>query len=133
MAAHPELVDMFLVAQRDSLATSASRAEVRALVSPFALLSRSGWRRRSRVRPEEIRALGTPTQLIWGEHEPLASVTDAQEITELIPDGRLHVLRGGHAPWLGQPAQTAAVVVDFLRADHPSPPSPGREGPRTGF
>lgn len=116
IAAHPKLVDMFVVAQRDPLARSASRAEVRVLVSPFALLSRSAWRRRSRVRPDELHALSTPTQLIWGKHEPLGSVTDARAITELIPHGRLHVLRGGHAPWLGQPAQAAAAIVDFVGA-----------------
>jgi len=25
------------------------------------------------------------------------------------------VLPAGHGPWLGQPAQTAAAVVDFVR------------------
>jgi pimeloyl-ACP methyl ester carboxylesterase len=54
LAAHPDLVDLFVVAGRDPLAISALRAEVRVLVSPFALLSHSGWRRRSRVRPDEL-------------------------------------------------------------------------------
>jgi len=128
ISAHPDLVDLFLVAQRDQLAVSATRAEVRMLVSPFALLVRSAWRRRSRVRPDEVRELAVPTLLIWGEREPLASVAVARAMTELIPDARLQVLRGGHAPWLGQPVQTAAAVVDFVRgADHRAPPLlPGR-------
>jgi pimeloyl-ACP methyl ester carboxylesterase len=55
-----------------------------------------------------------PTLLIWGEREPLGSVSVAQAVTELIPRARLQVLPTGHGPWLGQPAQTAATVVDFV-------------------
>lgn len=115
ISTHPELVDLFLVAGRDQLAVSATRAEVRALVSPFALLARDGWRRRSRIRTDEVRELAVPTLLIWGEREPLGSAAVGQAVTELIPAARLKVLSGGHAPWLGQPAQTAEAVVDFVR------------------
>jgi pimeloyl-ACP methyl ester carboxylesterase len=56
-----------------------------------------------------------PTLVIWGEREPLGGVSVARALTELIPQARLEVLAGGHGPWLGQPAQTAATVVDFVR------------------
>jgi len=115
LAEHPDLVDLFVVAGRDPLAVTALRAEVRELVSPFALLSPSGWRRHSRVRPDELRRLAMPTLLIWGEREPLGSVSVARAVSELIPRGRLQVLPTGHGPWLGQPSQTAATVVDFVR------------------
>src|SRR6266508_429056 len=39
----------------------------------------------------------------------------AETVTELIPHARLEVLPTGHGPWLGQPVQTAATVVDFVR------------------
>ena len=115
LAARPDLVDLFLVAGRDPLAAAALRAEVRALISPFALLMRSGWRRRSRVSADELRRLAVPTLLIWGQREPLGSVSVAQEIADLMRDGRLQVLPTGHGPWLGQPEETAAAVVDFVR------------------
>ena len=121
LADRPDLVDLFLVAGRDPLAAAALRAEVRALVSPFALLMRSGWRRRSRVSADDLRRLAVPTLLIWGEREPLGSVSDAQEITDLMPDGRLQVLPTGHGPWLGQPEETAAAVAAFVTR-------PGRGG-----
>jgi 2-hydroxy-6-oxonona-2,4-dienedioate hydrolase len=117
LAAHPDLVDLFVVAGRDPLAVSALRAEVRVLVSPFALLSRSGWRRDSRVRPDDLRRVPMPTLLIWGEREPLGGVSVAQAVTDLMPHARLEVLPTGHGPWLGQPARTAATVVDFVRRD----------------
>ena len=132
LAAHPDLVDLFVVAGRDPLAVSALRAEVRVLVSPFALLSRSGWRRDSRVRTDELRQVSMPTLVVWGEREPLGSVSVAQALTELIPDARLQVLPTGHGPWLGQPAQTAATVAEFVRRENRVPPvtstQPGRAG-----
>jgi pimeloyl-ACP methyl ester carboxylesterase len=115
LAAHPDLVDLFVVVGRDPLAASALRAEARAMVSPFALLSASGFRRRARVRSDELRRLAVPTLLIWGEREPLGSVSVAEAVTELIPRARLQVLPTGHGPWLGLPAQTAATVTDFVR------------------
>lgn len=56
-----------------------------------------------------------PTLVVWGEREPLGTVSVAKALTELIPDARLEVLPTGHAPWLGQPVRTAATVVDFCR------------------
>jgi len=111
---HPDLVDLFMIAARDPVAVAALRTEVRALLSPFALALPSGWRRRSRVRPDELRRVRVPTLLIWGEREPLGSVSVARAVTELIPGARLQVLPGGHGPWLGEPELTAAVVRDFV-------------------
>ena len=115
IAGHPDLVDLFVAAARDPVAASGVRAEARVLVSPFALLSRSGFRHRARVRPDELRRLAMPTLLIWGEREPLGRVTVARAVAELIPDARLEILPTGHAPWLGRPADTAELIADFLR------------------
>jgi pimeloyl-ACP methyl ester carboxylesterase len=112
---HPDLIDLLVAAGRDSLAGSVDRAEARMLVSPFALLSPSGFRRQSRVRADELRQVAMPTLVVWGEREPLGSASVAQKVTALIPRARLEVLAGGHAPWLGQPAQTAAALADFVR------------------
>jgi pimeloyl-ACP methyl ester carboxylesterase len=112
---HPNLIELLVAANRDRVAASVARAEARALVSPFALLSRGGFRRRSRVRPDELRRLAMPTLLIWGEREPLGAVSVGRETTDLIPNAGLRVLPTGHVPWLGQPAATAAAVLDFMR------------------
>ena len=115
LAAHPDLVDLMVATGRDPIAAASARAEIRVLVSPFALLSPSGFRRHSRVRPDELRQLAMPTLVVWGEQDPIGSVSVAQAVTELIPHARLKVLPTGHAPWLGQPAQTAATVAVFVR------------------
>lgn len=115
LARHPDLVDLLVVAGRDPVADRASKAEFRALISPFALLSSSAWRRRARVGPEELRQLAVPTLVLWGERDPIGGVPVARAVTELIPHARLEVLPTGHGPWLGQPTQTAAAVLDFMR------------------
>lgn len=112
---HPDLIDLIAAANGDPIATSVARAEARVLVSPLALLSPAGFRHRSRVRPDELRRVAVPTLLIWGEREPLGSVSVGREATELIPEARLQVLPTGHVPWLGQPTQTAAAVLEFMR------------------
>jgi pimeloyl-ACP methyl ester carboxylesterase len=109
LARHPDLVDLLVAAGRDPITDHVSTAELRVFVSPF------GFRRRSRVRPDELRRLAMPTLLIWGAHEPLGGVPVARAVTELIPDARLEVLPTGHGPWLGQPTRTAAAVLDHLR------------------
>jgi pimeloyl-ACP methyl ester carboxylesterase len=119
IATHPDLIELIVAANRDPIAASVERAEARVLVSPLALLSRAGFRRRSPVRRDELRRVAMPTLLIWGEREPLGPVSVGREITELIPDARLQVLPTGHVPWLGQAGPTAAAVVNFMR-DRPN-------------
>lgn len=114
LAAHPDLIDLWVATSRDPVADRAARAELRVLISPFALLSRFGWRRRSRVRPDELREVAIPTLMVWGEQDPLVGVSGARAGAELIPRARLEVLAGGHMPWLGQPGQTAALVAEFV-------------------
>jgi pimeloyl-ACP methyl ester carboxylesterase len=114
LARHPDLVDLLVAAGRDPLTDRAAKAEFDALISPLALLSPSGWRRRARARPDELRRLAMPTLVLWGERDPVGSVPAARAITELIPDARLEVLPTGHGPWLGQPTRTAAAVLEFM-------------------
>jgi pimeloyl-ACP methyl ester carboxylesterase len=115
LARYPDLVDLLVAAGRDPITDRAAKAEFRALISPFALLSPSGWRRRARLRPDELRRLTMPTLVLWGERDPVGSIPVARAVAELIPDARLEVLPTGHGPWLGQPTRTAATVMDFVR------------------
>lgn len=115
LARHPDLVDLLVAAARDPITDRAAKAEFRVLISPFALLSPSGFRRRARVRPDELRRLAMPTLVLWGEQDPVGSIPVARAAAELIPQARLEVLPTGHGPWLGQPTLTAATVMDFVR------------------
>ena len=96
-------------------ALRAAKAELRALISPFALLTPSGFRRRARLQPHELGRLAMPTLVIWGERDPLGGVPVAQELTRVIPHAHLEILPTGHGPWLGRPVETATAITDFLR------------------
>ncbi len=115
LARHPDLVDLLVAAGRDPITDRAAKAEFRALISPFALLSPSGFRRRARVRPDELRQLAMSTLVLWGDQDPVGSIPVARAVAKLIPHARLEVLPTGHGPWLGQPMRTAASVADFVR------------------
>jgi pimeloyl-ACP methyl ester carboxylesterase len=114
LATHPGLVDLFVATGRDPIRDHTGRAEIRVFASPLALLSPSGFRRRSRVRAEELRQLRIPTLVIWGADEPLGKPSVARAATELIPDAQLDVLPGGHAPWLGHASRAAESIERFL-------------------
>lgn len=115
IGAHPDLIDLVVAVARDPAAQRAARAEFRVLVSPLALLSRDGFRRHDRVRPDELGALAMPTSVVWGERDPLGSIAVARAVTGLIPDARLEVLPAGHGPWLGEPERTAGAVLGVVR------------------
>jgi pimeloyl-ACP methyl ester carboxylesterase len=113
LARYADLVDLFRATFGHPIADRTTRAEERVFISPFALVTASGFRRSSRIRPDELGRVATPTLVMWGEREPLGDVSVAQAVAELIPRAGLEVVAGGHGPWLGQPSQTAAAIADF--------------------
>jgi pimeloyl-ACP methyl ester carboxylesterase len=115
LARHPDVIDLLVAVARDPIANRATRAELRHLISPFAILSPTGFRRRSRVLPDELRQVAMNTLVIWGERDPLGSVSVAEGVTRLIPHAQLDVLPAGHAPWLGHAARIAERIVEFIR------------------
>jgi len=113
MANHPGLIDLLVANANDSVTARTEREEVRALGSPFALLTPSGFRRELRVDEEELAGLAVPTLVVWGERDPQGFVDVAAAAANAIPDGRLEVVPGAHFPWLTDPQRSAQVVGDF--------------------
>ena len=72
--------------------------------------------RSGRARPEnvftddELRSLAVPIQLIWGNGDVYGGPEIAERAVALMPDARLEVLHGGHAPFLDEPEQCAALI-----------------------
>ena len=108
---HPELVESLVAAGRDPIASAATLAEYRALLSPF------GFRPSMRVDAESLRSLTVPTLVIWGDHDPTGSVEAARRTTSLIPDARLEVLPAGHVTWLGHARRVAELLSGFVHSD----------------
>ncbi len=112
---HPELVDLMVAVGNDPVAGRAIREEVGRLLSPWALLSRTGFRRGARVGEADLRELTVPTLLLWGSNDPVGGGDVARRVQRLIPDAELEVVHGGHAPWLGEPTKSATALLDWVR------------------
>jgi pimeloyl-ACP methyl ester carboxylesterase len=106
---YPVQIDALVVAGHDPVASQASLAELRSIISP------TGWQPELQTPLEELGQLAVPTLLIWGENDPLGGADVAQAAAASIPGARLELLAAGHAPWLGHPDRTATLVRDFAR------------------
>ena len=106
---YPDLIEAVAAAGRDPVASAANLSELRAAISP------RGFRTAARLRPDELRQIGVPTLLIWGDEDPVGSVEVAREAARHIPEARLEVLPGGHVPYLGNPLRAAELLSEFVR------------------
>ncbi len=113
IGAHPDLVELLVAVGNDPLAIRALHQEIHPLISPWALMSRTGFRRRARITESDLRNLGVPTLLVWGNHDPVGGGDVARRIQCLIPHAELEVVHGGHAPWLGRADQVATVLSEW--------------------
>lgn len=73
------------------------------------------------LRDTDLRALlpaiRQPTLLLHGAHDPLMPLAAAQWLAATLPQAQLVVLPdAGHAPFLSDAAQCAALVKEFLHA-----------------
>ena len=109
----PVLIEALVAAGKDPIASTVNLAELRAVISPL------GFRRSSRVHPDELRRLTTPTLVLWGDHDPVGAVDVAHAIAGLIPQAQLEVLPAGHVPFLGNPELVAELLSNFVRSGSP--------------
>jgi pimeloyl-ACP methyl ester carboxylesterase len=74
-----------------------------------------------RPRPEnflsdaELRQLAMPVLMIWGEEDPYGGPEIGQRACALIPNARLEVIPGRHAPFLDDPERCGALIDDLTR------------------
>lgn len=64
---------------------------------------------------EKLPRIQAPTLVVRGDRDRVVSQEWAEEVTRLLPKGRLVVLRGArHSPNFGSPAELARVMLPFL-------------------
>lgn len=72
--------------------------------------------RAGRQRPEnvltddELRRIAAPVLLIWGADDIYGAPKIADRALQLIPNARIEVLPGGHAPFLNDPERCASLI-----------------------
>jgi pimeloyl-ACP methyl ester carboxylesterase len=77
----------------------------------------SGWvTGRQPDQTEDLRRLGAPTLLLWGDADPLSPVSVGEHLAGLIPDARLRVIPGGtHDLGREDAGVVAPLIADHLR------------------
>jgi pimeloyl-ACP methyl ester carboxylesterase len=71
---------------------------------------------------DELSALRTPVLFIWGDHDVYGSPEIGRRAAALMPDARLAVVPGNHAPFLDDPERCAALIAGFLGVVPERPP-----------
>ncbi|MDR8393923.1 alpha/beta hydrolase [Aliifodinibius sp. S!AR15-10] len=79
------------------------------------LLRLGGSRPDMRLTAKQLKQLEQPTMLFWGRSDPFGSPKVGQRMADILPNAKLHVVGGGHAPWLTQAEQIAQVTTPFLQ------------------
>jgi pimeloyl-ACP methyl ester carboxylesterase len=105
-----ELRDVLLAAQRLPTYTPSLLALMRAVMR---------WTRpRPSIvtTPDQLRGIGHPVRLIWGQQDPFGRPGTGRRIADLIPRADLHVVPGGHAPWFHHAGPVAGLTREFLEA-----------------
>jgi 2-hydroxymuconate-semialdehyde hydrolase len=65
--------------------------------------------------PDELDQIDQPALVIWGTEDNIIDPARGEQLTELLPNGRLYWVDGaGHSPQLDQPDVVAAEMLTFL-------------------
>jgi triacylglycerol lipase len=67
------------------------------------------------VNQEQAAKIDAPTLILWGKHDQLLPVADAELLSRVIPNSRLIVLqKSGHIPQIEQPEEFNESLYEFL-------------------
>lgn len=104
----PELADLLLATERvpDFRRTF--------LATLHAALRLRGSRPETRLTAAQLGRIRHPTLVIWGRNDPFGSVDAGRRMVQAMPDADLHVVDGGHAPWVSGAEHFGPLVANFL-------------------
>lgn len=63
---------------------------------------------------EQLAAIDLPTLLVFANNDPMGGPSVGERVAAAMLDAELHIVDGGHAPWLHSTAQIAPLVESFL-------------------
>jgi pimeloyl-ACP methyl ester carboxylesterase len=105
----PELVELLVATERLPAFTRAFRPAL------HELLRLRGARPDVALTAEQLASIPHPVLLVWPADDPFGSPDVGQRAADLIPDAELHVVPGGHVPWVRHPQEVGRLVLPFLQ------------------
>ena len=79
-----------------------------------ALIRLRGNQPEMRLSAKQLEQIAQPTLVFWGENDPFGSVKVGERMVNVMPNAELHVVGGGHAPWLKHSKHIAQTANRFL-------------------
>ncbi len=68
---------------------------------------------------DHLARIQAPTLLVFANDDPMGSTPIGQRMADAMADAELHIVDGGHAPWLHQADQIAPLLTSFLQRISP--------------
>lgn len=78
------------------------------------LLRLRGSRPEMALTAEQLMTVRATTLLVFGRDDPMGGPSVGERMVEAMPDAELHVVDGGHAPWVHHADQIAPAIVRFF-------------------
>lgn len=104
----PEIADLLLATER------LPEFEATFLAMLNALIGLRGARPSMALSREQLNQTSTPTLLIFAANDPFGGEEVGRQAADALPDATLHVVDGGHAPWIHHADQIAPFINEFL-------------------
>ncbi len=105
----PELVDLLVATER----LPGFRRTF--LSTVHTLIRLRGSRPETRLTAGQLAKIDQPILLFWGKNDPFGSPEVGKRMAAKMPAAELHVIGGGHAPWLTQAERIGPTAARFLQ------------------
>ena len=79
----------------------------------------TGARAKYQLGTDQLERVQQPVQFIWGEKDVFGDLQVARQVTDIMPDARLHEMDCGHLPFIDKPEETGRVIREFLADETP--------------
>jgi pimeloyl-ACP methyl ester carboxylesterase len=68
---------------------------------------------------DQLAGIQAPTLLVFADHDPMGAAPIGRRMADTLVDAELHIVEGGHAPWLHHAEQIAPLLTAFLQRVSP--------------
>ncbi len=104
----PEIADLLLATEQ------LPGFEDTFLATLHTLIRLRGARPRMALTSDQLARIDQPSLLILGTNDPMGAAPVGERVVEALPDATLHLVDGGHTPWVHHADQIAPLVTTFL-------------------